>query len=277
MLLVLEANVIDLTRSPMPLYFQIANDLEQQISAGTFPPGSQLQNEKGLAQRYGVSLVTVRSAMQVLFNNGLIVRYPGHGTFVAKRESVKRDWAIGSLDELVAIGLKSTMHLLARRQVHPHDAVLERLNLPAGSMVHMVRTVREASGDPFMVTEQYHPLDLARSLRKTDFTGPQARSRLVIQIVAERCGMKIENVRQTMSAKSARRDIAKLLGLQVGAPLLVVERDYFNDQGRLVQTGKSHYRTDRYRYVMNISQVEKPVTRRNVYRMPLRRGSALTA
>lgn len=268
---------MDLARSPMPLYFQIASDLEQQIATGAFPPGVQLQNEKGLAERYGVSLVTVRSAMQVLLNKGLIVRYPGHGTFVAKRESVKRDWAIGSLDELVAIGLKSSMHLLERRQVHPHDAVLQRLSLPAGSMVHMVRTVRKASGDPFMVTEQYHPLDLARSLRKSDLTDPKASSRLVIQIVAERCGMKIENVRQTMSAESATPDIAELLRLQAGDPLLVVERDFFNDQGRLVQTGKSYYRTDRYRYVMNISQVEEPTMPRNVYRTALRRGGALTA
>lgn len=268
---------MDLARSPMPLYFQIASDLEQKIATGAFPPGVQLQNEKGLAERYGVSLVTVRSAMQVLLNKGLIVRYPGHGTFVAKRESVKRDWAIGSLDELVAIGLKSSMHLLERRQVHPHDAVLQRLSLPAGSMVHMVRTVRKASGDPFMVTEQYHPLDLARSLRKSDLTDPKASSRLVIQIVAERCGMKIENVRQTMSAESATPDIAELLRLQAGDPLLVVERDFFNDQGRLVQTGKSYYRTDRYRYVMNISQVEEPTMPRNVYRTALRRGGALTA
>jgi DNA-binding GntR family transcriptional regulator len=269
--------VTTLLRSPMPLYFQMASDLEQQILAGTLPRGAQLQNEKRLAQHYGVSLVTVRSAMQVLFNKGLIVRYPGRGTFVAKRERVKQEWAIGSLDELVAIGLKSSMHLLARRQVYPSDSVLERLNLPPNSMVHMVRTQRKASGEPFMITEQYHPPDLARALRKTDFTGPEASSRLVIQILAERCGMKIESVRQTMSAESAGPDIAGLLGLREGDPLLVVERDYFNDQGRLVQTGKSHYRTDRYRYVMNISQVEQPVTARNVYRLPLRRGGALTA
>jgi DNA-binding GntR family transcriptional regulator len=269
--------MIDLTRSPIPLYFQIASDLEQQIGSGKFVPDEQLPNEKALAQQYGVSLVTVRSAMRVLFDKGLIVRYAGKGTFVAKRDKVQNVWSIGSLDELVATGLKSTMRLLAQRKVYPPDYVLEKLSLPPGGMAHMVRTVRESDGEPFMVTDQFHPLDLSRSLKKKDFTSSSARFRLVVQIVAENLGVKIDSVRQTMTAETAAKDIAELLGLQAGDPLLVVERDYFSEDGRLIQTGKAHYRTDKYRYVINISQVDEGAGGRNVYHLPLQRGAVSDA
>ena len=260
-------------RLPIPLYFQIANDLEAQIKSGALVPDEQLPNEKELANSYGVSLVTVRGAMRVLFEKGAIVRYPGRGTFVARMEEAKNVWSIGSLDDLVAIGLKSDMRLLTQERVEPPQWVRDRLGLSDGSRTHMVRALREARGEPFMVTDQYQPLDLARALRRSDFVGPQARSRLVVQIVAERCGLVIGSVRQTMSAEKASTEMAQLLGLRLGDPLLVIERDYLSDQGRIIQTGKAHYRTDHHRYVITVSHLEG-AGGRNIYQLPLRRQVA---
>ena len=225
-----------------------------------------MPNEKELAKQYGVSLVTVRSAMRVLIDKRLIVRYPGRGTFVARPTT--KNWSIGSLDDLISTGRESKLRLLAREQVHPPDFVLDRLNLSPGTMVSLVRTVREAAGNPFMLTEQYHPPDVASRLRKSDFTSREASSKLVVQIVEERCGVKVVGVRQWMSAEPATQAIARQLGVKVGEPLLVIERDYFTDRGRLIQTGRAHYRTDNYRYVMNLSQVDEVNAATNVYRMP---------
>jgi GntR family transcriptional regulator len=257
-------------RLPIPLYFQIANDLEDQIKSGALMPDEQLPNEKELARSYGVSLVTVRGATRVLLEKGVLVRYPGRGTYVGRLEDASNIWSIGSLDDLVATGLKSTMHVLSQGQVDPPRWVLDRLGLPLGARAHMVRALREARGEPFMVTDQYQPPDLAGSLRKADFARPEARSRLVVQIVAERCGLTIGSVRQTMSAEKASREMACLLRLQPGDPLLVVERDYLSDQGRVFQTGRAHYRTDHHRYVITVSHLEG-ASRRNVYQLPLRR------
>ncbi|MGD9828338.1 MAG: GntR family transcriptional regulator [Hyphomicrobiaceae bacterium] len=250
--------MVELTRSPVPLYFQIASDLERQIKSGALRPDEQLPNEKDLAARYGVSLVTVRGAMRLLLDNGVIVRYAGKGTFVAKREARKSIWSIGSLDDLVATGLKSTMRMISQERLEPPSWALERLGLPLGAKAHMVRALREAQGEAFMVTDQFHPLDLARGLRKADFARPEARSRLVVQIVAAHCNLTIGSVRQTMSAENASGEIAAILGVQAGDPLLVVERDFFSDAGRIIQTGKAYYRTDHHRYMITISLLEKP-------------------
>lgn len=260
----------ELKRLPIPLYFQIASDLESQIKSGVLAPDDQLPNEKVLAKSYGVSLITIRGAMRVLLDNGAVVRYPGKGTFVARLGGAGHVWSIGSLDDLVSTGLKSSMRVLSVEQVVPPAWVLERLQLPRGALAHKVRTLREAQGEPFMVTEQYHTLELARSLRRSDFSGTEARSRLVVQIVAERCGLTIGSVRQTMSAEKASKDIAPLLGLRRGAPLLVVEREFLTDAGRLIQTGKAHYRTDHHRYMITISHMEKAAGRGS-FALPLQR------
>lgn len=262
--------MVDLKRLPIPLYFQIASDLRQQIESGALAADAQLPNEKELARTYDVSLITVRGAMRLLLDDGLVVRLPGRGTFVARRSAKPLVWSIGSLDDLVVTGLKSTMRLLAQGRVKPPEWVRERLDLQPGSSAHVVTTLREAEGEAFMVTTQYHPGDLARALRKSDFTSTQARSRLVVQIVAERAGLAIANVRQTMSAEGASAEIAPLLGLRVGDPLLVVERDFLSADGRLIQTGRAHYRTDHYRYEITVSNQDAAGSG-NVYRLPLHR------
>ena len=262
--------MVDLKRLPIPLYFQIASDLRQQIEAGALAPDAQLPNEKELARTYDVSLITVRGAMRLLLDDGLVVRRPGRGTFVARRTPKPLTWSIGSLDDLVVTGLKSTMRLLVQGRVKAPEWVRERLGLPAGSGVHVVTTLREAEGEAFMVTTQYHPPDLARALRKSDFTSAGARSRLVVQIVAERSGLAIANVRQTMSAEGASTEIAPLLGLAVGDPLLVVERDFFSADGRLIQTGRAHYRTDHHRYMITVSHQDGAGSGK-IYRLPLQR------
>ena len=69
--------------SPVPLYFQVAQRLEQMIESGEMPPGSRLENEIALADQLGLSRPTMRQAIQHLVNKGLLVRKRGVGTQVA--------------------------------------------------------------------------------------------------------------------------------------------------------------------------------------------------
>ena len=174
-------------------------------------PEAQLPNEKELARHYAVSLVTVRGAMRLLLDDGLIVRKSGIGTFVATARPCKLTWSMGSLDDLVATGLESSMRLLVQERAVAPGWVCERLGLDEGRMAHHVRTLRESGGEAFMLTDQYHSPALARGLRKSDFTTSAASRQLVVQIMADKCGFAIGSVRQTMSAEVASRDIASNL------------------------------------------------------------------
>jgi len=72
---------------PSPMFRQIAWELERQIAQGELPPGRKLPDERHLAQRFGVSRVTIRKALGILEQDGLIIRSRAKGTFVAGPES----------------------------------------------------------------------------------------------------------------------------------------------------------------------------------------------
>ena len=83
-----------------PLYLQLANILEQRINSGEFPLQSQLPTEVLLAKDFEVSLITVRGAMKVLINKGLVERFPGKGTFVVSPTEKLTLWGLGSLNAI---------------------------------------------------------------------------------------------------------------------------------------------------------------------------------
>src|SRR3954454_4695857 len=92
--------------SPVPLYFQVAEQLEAAIAAGALTPGSRLENEMQLADRCGLSRPTVRQAIQHLVDKGLLVRKRGSGTQVFQPH-VKRPIELPSLYDGLAAAQRS--------------------------------------------------------------------------------------------------------------------------------------------------------------------------
>jgi DNA-binding GntR family transcriptional regulator len=98
--------------SPVPLYFQLARQLEAAVEDGTLAPGSLLGNEIELAARLGLSRPTVRQAIQSLVDKGMLVRRRGVGTQVV-HSRVARPLELSSLyDDLLAAGLHPTTKVL---------------------------------------------------------------------------------------------------------------------------------------------------------------------
>jgi len=245
-----------LTRSPIPLYFQIANQIEAKIGSGEYPAGGFLPPERDLARQFGVSLITVRGAMKSLLDKGLIDRLPGKGTLVLQREA-RAVWELGWLSELITTVLPSRLEIISMGTSPSPAWVAARFGLQPRAQVHAMQTIRRAvqrADEPFMTTELYHPASIGTHLRRRDFESNAAQTKLVIMTVEAKCGVSIAGARQTMTAERADRKTARLLHIHASHPLLVVTRDYFDATGRLVQTGLSRYRTDHYEYVLNVSR-----------------------
>lgn len=243
-------------RSPVPLYYRISSALEARIRSGELAPGARVPGEKELAQEYGVSPITARAAMRMLLDQSLIVRYPGRGTFVTDWSTTKGVWGLDSMEALLNISSKAQLTLVGWKLVATpawvNDFVLGAFDRRC---LH-VQLVRRSDTVPFLITNAYYPADIAARLRKTDFTRPEVRNRLAINIVEEKCGLTVSEVRQTMSAELVDAQTAKHLGLRRGAPILTVVRENYTQQGNLIQLAKSYYRTDRHRFVVNLSQVD---------------------
>lgn len=227
--------------SPVPLYFQLSQQLESAIERGSLTPGSLLGNEIELAGRLGLSRPTVRQAIQSLVDKGLLVRRRGVGTQVVHSQ-VRRPLELSSLyDDLEAAGQRPATDVL-RNLVEPASAeVAAALGIPEGSDVQLIERLRYAHGEPMARLRNHLPAGLLDcDTRQLESTGLYRMMRAA--------GITLHSARQSVGACAATLAEAELLGEAAGAPLLTMERTTFDDTGRAVEFGSHIYRASRYAF-----------------------------
>lgn len=227
--------------SPVPLYFQLSQQLEGAIERGALTPGTLLGNEIELAGRLGLSRPTVRQAIQSLVDKGLLVRRRGVGTQVVHSQ-VKRPLELSSLyDDLEAAGQRPETRVL-RNTVEPASAeVAARLGIAEGDDVHLVERLRLAHGEPMACLRNHIPSGLfALDTAHLEATG--------LYRLMRAAGITLHSARQSVGARAATADEGERLGEPVGAPLLTMQRTTFDDTGRAVEFGSHIYRASRYSF-----------------------------
>ncbi|MEV2250839.1 GntR family transcriptional regulator [Streptomyces sp. NPDC050147] len=227
--------------SPVPLYFQLSQQLEAAIERGALTPGTLLGNEIELAGRIGLSRPTVRQAIQSLVDKGLLVRRRGVGTQVVHSQ-VKRPLELSSLyDDLEAAGQRPETRVL-RNTVEPASAeVAASLGVAEGDEVHLVERLRLAHGEPMACLRNHIPSGLlALDTAPLEATG--------LYRLMRAAGITLHSARQSVGARAATADEGARLGEPVGAPLLTMRRTTFDDTGRAVEFGSHIYRASRYSF-----------------------------
>jgi DNA-binding GntR family transcriptional regulator len=227
--------------SPVPLYFQVAQQIEQAIERGDLGPGARLDNEIQLADRFGLSRPTMRRAIQELVGKGLLVRKRGIGTQVVHGQ-VKRSVELTSLyDDLARTKQKPATHVLLHETGPVPDDVAVRLGLPVGADAVHLRRVRYAADEPLAIMRNWLPVEVARfDTEELERGGLYARLRSG--------GVRICVATQRIGARAADADEARLLAVKRGAPLLTMERTSYDDTGRAVEFGRHVYRSDTYSF-----------------------------
>ncbi|MER5945710.1 GntR family transcriptional regulator [Streptomyces sp. NPDC001904] len=227
--------------SPVPLYFQLSQQLEAAIERGALTPGSLLGNEIELAGRLGLSRPTVRQAIQSLVDKGLLVRRRGVGTQVVHSQ-VKRPLELSSLyDDLEAAGQRPETRVLGNVLVPASAEVAAALTVGEGEQVHRFDRLRLAHGEPVAYLCNHLPtgllpLDDAR----LESTG--------LYRLMRAAGITLHSARQTVGARAATAVEGDLLGEPEGTPLLTMQRTTFDDKGRAVEFASHIYRASRYSF-----------------------------
>ncbi|QYN31870.1 GntR family transcriptional regulator [Pseudonocardia sp. DSM 110487] len=227
--------------SPVPLYFQVARQLEQAIESGVLPPGSRLDNEITLAEELGLSRPTMRQAIQYLVDKGLLVRKRGVGTHVA-RARVRRPVGLTSLfDDLTSSGQWPTTTVLSHTVEAASGVVAAALEVPEGTSVIALERLRRAGGEPLAIMRNHLRADLV------PLQPEQLEQRGLYEVLRE-AGVALTSATQSIGARRATAAEAKLLDETRGAPLLTMRRTTFDDRGLVVEFGDHLYRASRYSF-----------------------------
>ncbi|MGW4563597.1 GntR family transcriptional regulator [Streptomyces sp. NPDC004561] len=227
--------------SPVPLYHQIAQQLEAAIGRGLLAPGDLLGNEVGLSVRLGLSRPTVRQAIQSLVDKGLLVRRRGVGTQVVHRQ-VKRPLELSSLyDDLESAGQGPTTRVLRNERIPAPAPVAAALALAEGAEVVVLERLRGTHGQPVAFLCNYLPATLLRlDTERLESTG--------LYRMMRSAGITLHSAHQSVGARGATAQEAALLDEKEGAALLTMQRTAYDDTGRPVEYGTHVYRASRYAF-----------------------------
>lgn len=223
---------------PLPLYAQLAELLRRRIGEGAWGQGERIPSQGELATTFDVARVTVRQAIALLEQEGLLVSRRGRGTFVLAAPGVGRRMSVQTtLQSLVDMLRGDEPQLLNLTEGVALPQLTERDGKPAPTYTFM-RRVHLRDGVPYCVIAIY--LD-GRIFRRA----PQRfRREVMIPILASLPGVTIEQAHQTLTIGIADAEIAGHLGIPLGAPVAFVRRVFRAPDGTVIYLGEVTYRGD---------------------------------
>jgi GntR family transcriptional regulator len=212
-------------------YVQIADALREQMRDGTYPPGAQLPSERELRERWGVSVKTVRAALDQLRAEGLVIGRQGIGSFVREQTIPRRL----STDITTSLGW---YHTLARQGLQPAGRttvtqapappmVAEGLEIEPGTLVTVRDRLLATEGEPpVMIAVSYFPqwvTDKAPELANPNRGG---MPELLREAFGETYSTDVLTVRQPTPAEAGRLDLAP------GTPVQVIHGGTYDSERR---------------------------------------------
>jgi GntR family transcriptional regulator len=212
-------------------------------------PGDPFPTEHILVREFGVSRETVREALRGLAKDGWITRHRGTGTVVARGRPHVADRRITGLGESLSDLTDDTRAVVLKKGIVrvPLD-VAGLLNLQPEESTYRIIRVRSFERLPLSYVETYMPVDLGLRMSKVRLERSSVMTAL-------RSSLKVpfREIQQTIDAVIADAEIANVLKVAVGSPLLLLTRVLVVTRGGRPILFRSHYRADRYYYTVQLA------------------------
>jgi GntR family transcriptional regulator len=199
-----------------PKYLRIYTELQERISSGRWPAGTALPAQRELADEFGVSIMTLRQALQLLADDGLIDARHGSGTYVASHYAYDLGHLRSFASDLAAQGAEISTRLLAAKTIVPPEEVGARLGGPAEVLA--LRRLQLVGGRPVIAATSYLPAELVRGLQPGDL-GERGLYAMLADL-----GLTVTRADETMTPTTLGPVDARDLDRPQGSPALLSHR-----------------------------------------------------
>lgn len=239
-----------MTDERLPLYQRLRDDMLAKIAAGEWTPGAAIPTEAELTKHYGVAVGTLRKAVDTLVQDGLMKRSQGRGTFILRPNFE------GSLfrffRQVDARGERRVpdSRILNRELEAPDKEVAEALELSSTDDVIRLERVRQFDGKVVYHEEIWLPalrFDALMQINTDDF------GNLLYPFYESRCGQLIGSARETLTVETAAPDIAGILDIDEGQPVVMIERLALGYDRTPLEYRRSRGSAETFRYQVDIS------------------------
>lgn len=229
---------------PLPLYHQVYRRMRERIAAGDLRIGVRLPAEGVLARQMDVSRITLRHALKLLSDEGLIARVHGRGTFVSgrTRTPIASLHATAPVSAAANIGASTSIDVVDCRFVRASVDVAHQLALRRDESVQKVVRLRSHAGAPVALVTTYVPVEIGRRIPRA------ALGRATVLEHIQAAGFVPAHAEHAISALPADALAARHLGVARGAALLAERRVVFTATWRPIELLISACRPDRYEF-----------------------------
>jgi GntR family transcriptional regulator len=229
----------------LPLYKQIKALLVQRLQQGEWKPGEPIPSELDLAARFQVSQGTVRKAVDELAAENLLVRRQGKGTYVASHHEPRAQFRFLRLVPDHGEATASHSDFLDCRRIKAPVDVAQQLGLRPADAVIYIRRLLSMGGAPLVLDDIWLPAAPFRGLtpeRLSEYRGP------LYGLFESQFGTRMIRAEERIRAVAAADDVAALLAVPPGSPLLLVDRVSYTYRDQPVEVRRGFCVTTDHHY-----------------------------
>jgi GntR family transcriptional regulator len=244
--------------SHIPYYIQLMDILKEMVQSGTWVPGDQIPGEQDLCELYEVSRTVVRQALRELELEGVIIRRKGKGTFISQPKISEGlvQKLTGFYQDMVERGLKPVTKVLHQNVTPANEKVARFLNIKPGEEVIDILRLRFIYEEPIQMVTTYIPFELCPALASVDLT-----NRSLYEFLEQECGVFIAKGIRYIEAVLANENESSLLGIERGAPLLMLDSISFSESGQPIEYYHALHRGDRSRFEVELLRMRESDTK----------------
>jgi GntR family transcriptional regulator len=240
-------NTLDVVTSHTggPIFKEVKRRLLAALAAGEWRPGELVPAERRLAERFGISIGTLRKAIDELVAENVLVRQQGRGTFVAIHNRDRMLFLFFNIIRHDGVKEYPEVELVGFRKERADEETIERLQLAPRATVFSFRNVLRLGGGPVIVDDICVPTGLFPGLTAARL---RERTNTIYHLYQHDFGLSVVRTAETARAVAAPADIAALLQLPAGSPVLLIRRVALSLDDRAIEFRRSCVNTESHEY-----------------------------
>ena len=230
-----------------PLYKQIKSLILQRVIDGVWAPGNVLPSEQQLGQEFGVSQGTIRKALDEMTTENIFVRKQGKGTFVSQHSANRSLFHFFYISRDDGKRTMPDSKVISVTQATSHKMERERLQLNVGQKVVRLKRIRFLEQKPIIVETIALPANIFKNFAKIEIPNT------LYELYESQYEVQVIKAVELLKAVSVNQEDAAHLGLEVGAPVLEIDRVAISLKQQPVEWRLSYVDTRNYRYLSELT------------------------
>ncbi|RAK08962.1 GntR family transcriptional regulator [Halanaerobium saccharolyticum] len=229
--------------SPLPLYYQLKESILTAVQNREFEVGERLPSERELAEYNNISRMTVKKAVDILVDNGYLIRKQGSGTFV---NDYQQSYSISPLlsftKEMEKKGLNYTTRILNFAEIKDKKAAV-KMNLNPEAPLFRLERLRLIENKPFLLENTYLAVDHFRDLKKDEL-----ENNSLFKIIKDKYNIQLSKAEAEVEAVILNGGIAEKMQVKEGLLGLYFEQISKNENAETIEYTSAYYRNDNYKF-----------------------------